>query len=62
MQINNKGYPLDKAIKKLKILDKEDFYFVDAKLKCSHCNKEFGIDREHIGIITCPYCGKYVEG
>ena len=24
--------------------------------------KEFGIDRESMGVITCPYCGKYVEG
>lgn len=22
---------------------------------------KFGIDRKYIGVITCPYCGKYVE-
>lgn len=53
---------INKLIAKLKDLDKEDFYFVDAKLKCPHCDKEFGIDKEYIGIVTCPYCGKYVEG
>lgn len=57
-----KNISIKKAIEKLKFLDKEDFYFVDAKLKCQHCNKDFGIDREYIGIVTCPYCGKYVEG
>ena len=62
MEINNKEYPLHKAIKRFKRLDKENFYFVDAKLKCPHCNKAFGIDRKYIGIVTCPYCGEYVEG
>ena len=49
-------------IKELKRMDEEDFYFVGAKLKCSHCNHEFGIEREYMGVITCPYCGEYVEG
>ena len=53
---------IEESILKLRKLDKENFYFVDAKLKCPHCNKEFGIDREYVGIVTCPYCGKYVEG
>ena len=49
-------------IKELKRLDEEDFYFVGAKLKCPHCNHGFGIEREYMGVITCPYCGEYVEG
>jgi len=60
--MRNKNVSIKKVIVKLKDLDIDDFYFIDAKLKCSHCNKEFGIDKEYIGIITCPYCGKYVEG
>jgi ribosomal protein L37AE/L43A len=60
--MRNKNVSIKKVIVKLKDLDTDDFYFIDAKLKCSHCNKEFGIDKEYIGIITCPYCGKYVEG
>ncbi len=31
-------------------------------IKCLDCKRKFGIDIEYIGIITCPYCGKYVEG
>jgi len=60
--MNKKEKDVDKIIKKLKFLDKEDFYFIGAKLKCPHCKKELGIDKNYIGIITCPYCGKYVEG
>ncbi len=60
--MRDKNVSIGKALTKIKELDAEDFYFVDAKLKCPHCNKEFGIDREYVGIITCPYCGKYVEG
>ena len=62
MNKNNKNIELDKTLKKFKKLDKEDFYFIDAKLKCYHCKKYFGIDREYMGIVTCPYCGEYVEG
>lgn len=60
--MENKNISIEETLIELKELDIEDFYFVDAKLKCLHCSKEFGIDREYIGIITCPYCGKYVEG
>ena len=49
-------------LKELKSMDEEDFYFVGIKLKCPHCNYEFGIEREYIGVITCPYCGKCVGG
>lgn len=52
----------ENIIKELKKSDEEDFYFVGAKLKCPHCNHEFGIEREYMGVITCPYCGEYVEG
>lgn len=52
----------ENIIKELKKSDKEDFYFMGAKLKCPYCQEEFGIDREYMGVITCPYCGKYVEG
>ena len=60
--MRNKDVSIKKAIVKLKDLDTDGFYFINAKLKCLHCNKEFGIEREYMGIITCPYCGKYVEG
>ena len=60
--MKDKNVSIEKTLAELRELDVENFYFVDAKLKCPHCNKEFGIDREYIGIITCPYCGRYVEG
>lgn len=60
--MKNKTTSIEKYISKLKSLDKEDFYFIDAKLECRHCKKAFGINKEYIGIVTCPYCGKYVEG
>lgn len=61
---NKKWACLAKALKWCKKLDEEDFYFIDAKLKClnAKCKKEFGIDREYMGVVTCPYCGEYVEG
>jgi transcription initiation factor IIE alpha subunit len=60
--MNRKGKELDKIVKKLKFLDNEKFYFIGAKLKCPHCKKKFGIDKNYLGVITCPYCGKYIEG
>ncbi|MEW6609077.1 MAG: hypothetical protein AB1414_16810, partial [bacterium] len=60
--MGNTNGSIEKALAKIKELDAEHFYFVDARLKCPHCRREFGIDREYIGIVTCPYCGKYVEG
>ena len=61
---NEKWACLSKLLKWCKKLDEEDFYFIDAKLKCpnDNCKKEFGIDREYMGVVTCPYCGEYVEG
>ncbi len=26
------------------------------------CKGKFGVDVDYIGIVTCPYCGEYVEG
>ncbi|GEM_PF-6015196 len=49
-------------LRELKRMDKENFYFIGAKLKCPHCDYDFGIEREYMGVITCPYCGEYVEG
>lgn len=31
-------------------------------IECKECRLTFGVDSEYIGIITCPYCGEYVEG
>lgn len=31
-------------------------------VKCQKCNQKFGVDINYLGIITCPYCGGYVEG
>jgi len=60
--MKNKNISIAKIISKLKDLDSEGFYFIDAKLVCQDCEKAFGIDKEYIGIVTCPYCGKYIEG
>lgn len=62
MEKNNEKTDIESVLKQFKKLDKENFYFVDAKLKCPHCGKAFGIHKEYIGIVTCPYCGEYVEG
>jgi ribosomal protein L37AE/L43A len=62
MKNKNKYELIKETIKKLKDLDSDKFYFINAKLECPHCNHEFGIEREYNGVITCPYCGKYVEG
>lgn len=58
----DKNKNIEVMIKGLKEMDREKFYYIGAKLKCPHCDKDFGIGREYIGIVTCPYCGKYVEG
>lgn len=29
---------------------------------CRKCKRNFGVNSEYIGVITCPYCGEYVEG
>lgn len=44
----------------IKILEKD--YFVGLKTKCENCESFFGIDLEYMGVVTCPYCGEYVEG
>lgn len=31
-------------------------------IKYKKCKLKFGIDIGYIGIVTCPYCGEYVEG
>lgn len=33
-----------------------------ASVKCKKCRKEFAINKNFIGVITCPYCGNHVEG
>ena len=35
---------------------------VIAKAFCKKCKKIFGLDSDYIGVVTCPYCGVYVEG
>jgi len=40
--------------------EKEDlikFYI----LYCNECDEEFAVDKEFLGIVTCPYCGGEVE-
>ncbi|HEY4524530.1 MAG TPA: hypothetical protein VJL36_02120 [Candidatus Paceibacterota bacterium] len=32
------------------------------KIVCKKCKKNFGVDKNYIGIINCPYCQAYVEG
>ena len=44
-------------------LQNEDFNnFHGDKLLCNNCKLEFGILKNYIGIINCPYCNEYVEG
>lgn len=31
-------------------------------VSCNKCNKPFMILRDYSGVVTCPYCGEYVEG
>lgn len=32
------------------------------RIACKKCKRDFGVERYFEGIITCPYCGEYVEG
>ena len=60
--MGDKNVSIEEALAKLKKLDSEDFYFINAKLNCPHCERAFGIDKEYMGVVICPYCGKYIEG
>ncbi|MDQ1265730.1 MAG: hypothetical protein QG635_881 [Bacteroidota bacterium] len=40
----------------------EKIKFFGDKLLCPSCDFYFGIVEDYIGVITCPYCGEYVEG
>lgn len=31
-------------------------------LECKKCGEKFQVNNDFMGIITCPYCGEYVEG
>ena len=44
--------------KKIKIKKEEKF----DSISCKKCEDEFGLNKEYIGVVTCPYCGEYVEG
>lgn len=33
-----------------------------SEIICHNCEIPFSIDKDYIGIVTCPYCGEYVEG
>lgn len=35
---------------------------VKARLKCKKCKKEFKIENDYMGVVTCPYCSEYIEG
>lgn len=53
---------MEKKIEESKELSKtaQDKKF--SLLNCSGCNEEFKVDNEFVGVITCPYCGTYIEG
>ncbi len=36
--------------------------FKTENIECLKCKQKFGVDVDYIGVITCPYCGEYVEG
>ena len=37
----------------------EDDY---TELTCPECGEVFWVANDYNGVITCPYCGDYVEG
>ncbi len=43
----------------IELMDKVQF-IVD--IVCEKCKLTFGVDSKYLGVITCPYCGEYVEG
>jgi transcription initiation factor IIE alpha subunit len=45
----------------LQVVKKNNLY-IGWKLKCPKCKFNFGVERLFIGVITCPYCGEYIEG
>lgn len=43
-------------------IDRKNYLYIGYTLKCNHCKTYFGIESEYIGVVTCPYCGEYLEG
>jgi|GEM_PF-2250683 len=35
--------------------------YIGYKMRCVKCKMRFGLDREYVGVVTCPYCGELVE-
>jgi len=62
MKHANANYQKVRVLEQLRRVDKADYLFLTAKLNCPNCDKRFGIEWDYIGIVTCPYCGEYVEG
>ena len=48
--------------KDLQNLKAKDYRRAICVVSCPHCKLRFGVERFYMGIITCPYCGDYVEG
>ena len=55
----------NKKIKQKKRLNEVPGVDIQDKLvtiTCGKCKLKFGIGKTYLGVITCPYCGCYVEG
>lgn len=59
--------PIEEKIAEAYLLLKRNKHLTDtlnkfATLYCDMCKLYFRVDKTFEGVITCPYCGVYIEG
>lgn len=60
--IDEKFPKIRKELAKAVGVDRKNYLYIGYTLKCNHCKTHFGIESQYIGVVTCPYCGEYLEG
>ncbi|MCX7048290.1 MAG: hypothetical protein NTX50_22745 [Candidatus Sumerlaeota bacterium] len=53
---------IQEIIKAIDKCDQNRTYLLGFRILCENCHGEFAVDGDIISVITCPYCGEYVEG
>jgi transcription initiation factor IIE alpha subunit len=62
-KIIDEKYPkIRKELARAVGIERKNNLYIGFTLKCKKCKTHFGIESECICVITCPYCGEYVEG
>ncbi len=60
--LNRKRPQVKEDLCKMLPVTRENHLYIGWRLKCQKCKFNFGVERLFIGVITCPYCGEYIEG